>query len=394
MSSIAIARLGWSDLIEPVPQPIAGIEPLTGTLAAVVARIEEMIGRHGDSQARRVPSAGATYPYEILLTAADSGPLALVDLSRRQVVVRVHDRFPVDAARYRCLLVGRPWLSMRKYGPRGYLYHLLDCGHAAFNLALLSANTTGAQSFTEQFDPTPLRENVIGDILAAGSVNPPTAPGPTAGWRMVRAGDTRLQAGRTAFEKWASRISPPGLEHPIAFDSVRQLPGELFDAVPERRSAAALRSGVDPGTLDAVVADAVHAANSALAQLNLPWPGIAVLGSAGLGTPLLDGDLLTGLSGQEQLVDADAFIVLSAPRGADENIDEQRQTLLFAAGVVGQTIYLTATRHRVAVTGIGGIEPEFWNRALPPGHQAVYLLGLGHPAAGAKRDALYPGAHG
>jgi hypothetical protein len=32
------------------------------------------------------------------------------------------------------LLIIRPWLSMRKYGSRGYLYNHLDAGHAAVNL--------------------------------------------------------------------------------------------------------------------------------------------------------------------------------------------------------------------------------------------------------------------
>ncbi|MEU8899876.1 hypothetical protein [Nocardia sp. NPDC048505] len=394
MGSIAISPMAWTDLIDPVARPIAGIEPLTGPIAAAAVCLERMIGRGGDTQARRVPSAGATYPYEILLTAGGSGALAVVDPARRQVVVRAADDFPLAAGEYHCLLVGRPWLSMRKYGPRGYLYHLLDCGHAVFNLALLSADDAGAQSVTAPELDLP-RDAILGDVLAAGRVPLSEPPPDGAGdWRLVRVDDGRIQAGRTAFEKWADRISPAGPEDVVRFDRVRTVPRHARDAVGSRRSAAAFVPGVAAEVLNAVVAEAITDAHSVLAQLGLRWPGVRVLSRSGIGANLPDGDLLTGLGGQEQLLGADAFLVLSAPRGADQTIDGPRQSLLIAAGVVGQAVYLSATRHGVAVTGIGGIEPEFWNRALEPGRQALYLLGLGRAVDGTKRDALYPGAHG
>ncbi|MGW0248457.1 hypothetical protein ACWDYH_17675 [Nocardia goodfellowii] len=387
--------MAWNDLIDPVARPIARIEPLTGSLAAAAVQIERMIGRGGDSQARRVPSAGATYPYEILLTPTDSGPLAVLDLARRQAVVGVADEFPLDAAGYHCLLVGRPWLSMRKYGPRGYLYHLLDCGHAVFNLALMHSAPGSPKRIAGTAVVNPPRAEIMGDLLAVGHVPPSAALPETAGeWRLVRVADAQIQAGRTAFEKWAARISPTGPEDPVRFDRVRHLPWDPHGFVATRRSAAALSAGVGTDILTDVVHAAMSAANCVLTQVGLQWPGVQVLSRAGIGERLPDGDLLTGLGGQEQLVDADAFIVISVPRGDGQTIDQRRQALLVAAGVIGQAVYLSATRNAVAVTGIGGIEPEYWNRALVPGQQALYLLGLGRSSGGTKRDALYPGAHG
>ncbi|MEW1740876.1 hypothetical protein AB0346_33530 [Nocardia beijingensis] len=113
------------------------------------------------------------------------------------------------------------------------------------------------------------------------------------------------------------------------------------------------------------------------------------------GTALPPGDLLTGLAGQEHLLGAEAFVVFSAPAGEDDStIDADRQALLLGTGVVGQVLYLLAARHGAGVTGVGGLAPEYWNRALPAGRQTLYLTALGRPEGGEKFDALYQGAHG
>ncbi|MFD4182809.1 hypothetical protein, partial [Rhodococcus sp. NPDC058514] len=126
----------WGDLVHPAVPHVTGRAPLTGRVATAIEHIEKAIGRRGDSVARHAPSAGAIYPYEVLLCRRDGGVPALVDLARRRLVVG--DDFPTDEPEYLALLVGRPWLSMRRYGPRGFLYHLVDSGHALLNLALLS----------------------------------------------------------------------------------------------------------------------------------------------------------------------------------------------------------------------------------------------------------------
>ena len=80
-------------------------------------------------------------------------------------------------------------------------------------------------------------------------------------------------------------------------------------------------------------------------------------------------------------------------RSAD-HIDDGRQALLLAIGVVGQAVYLAAAAKGVGVTGVGGISPEFWNAALPQGQHALYLMALGTAAPHAdKPDALMQGGH-
>ncbi|MEV0686316.1 nitroreductase family protein [Nocardia sp. NPDC050378] len=389
MHSIAPAPMAWTDLVEPRTPHIARREPLTGRVAGVVARIEAVIGRDGAGSLRRVPSAGAAYPYEIVLVPPGSESVVLVDLARRQVLVRAGDTFDADADSYPCLLVGRPWLSMRKYGPRGYLYHLIDSGHAIFDLGLLSVADPPAAAAALP-DPSGA---VIGDVLAAGQIAAGT-PHTSAGWRLVTTVDARVQAGRTAFEKWATRISPPAPSHPVRFDRVRQLPGLAQRTIAARRSAASFRPGADGDLLDRVVGTGLRYAESMLEQLDLPWPGVHVVGCGGRAVASPPEDLLTALAGQDHLLDAQTFVVIGAPTRGDDSIDHRRQGLLIAAGVVGQALYLAATEMGAAVTGVGGIEPGAWNRLLPAGQQALYLIALGRSGDGEKFDALYPGSHG
>ncbi|HEX2314168.1 MAG TPA: hypothetical protein VHJ17_10555 [Thermomonospora sp.] len=88
-------------------------------------------------------------------------------------------------------------------------------------------------------------------------------------------------------------------------------------------------------------------------------------------------------------------MVLSSPRAPDDAaIGVGLQSLLVACGVAGQVLYLVAARHGFGVTGVGGFDPAFWNRHLPPGRHAVYLVAFGRPVAADKHDALDPGAHG
>ncbi|MFC0031675.1 nitroreductase family protein [Micromonospora chaiyaphumensis] len=141
-------------------------EPAAGTDEAIRAALAGVLGRgcgqrvgtvlaKGGTfvQARTTPSAGALYPFEVLvglsdgercvsyLYEVDSGqlnplasapPVALAELVA-QAGLADAAAAPVRAV---VTLVARPWTSMAKYGRRGYLYTYLDIGHAATNLAL------------------------------------------------------------------------------------------------------------------------------------------------------------------------------------------------------------------------------------------------------------------
>lgn len=393
---IAGAGLAWGDVIHPPLPQTVGIEPLDGPVAGAVGHVDRLIGRRRSGATRFVPSAGATYPYEILLVAPDSGAIALLDPARRQLVVRADTGFTTDADDYVCLLVGRPWLSMRKYGARGYLYHLVDAGHAACALALLERADSVADRFPDALPGTGA-DGAAGDVLAAGLVRAfVPRDGEAEGWRLVTTAKPRVQMGRSEFEEWADRLRPPAPPRPVYFDRAGGLPGNLARFIPIRRSAAAFGSVAPPGyDLGAVVGDALAIATEAAHRLGLPMPQVHLVGAVPGGVPLPPGELLTGLAGQEHLLGAEAFVVFSAPAEADDaGIDADRQALLLAVGVVGQVLYLVAARHGAGVTGVGGLAPEYWNRALPAGRQTLYLTALGRPVAGEKFDALYQGAHG
>jgi hypothetical protein len=393
---LAGAALAWGDVIHPPLPQTVGIEPLTGPVAGAVGHVDRLIGRRRGGQARFVPSAGATYPYEILLVAPDSGAIALLDPARKQLVVRADTEFATDADDYLCLLIGRPWLSMRKYGARGYLYHLIDAGHALFSLALLDRADSAADRFPNGL-PGVGPGGAAGDVLAAGLVRAFVPhDGEADGWRLVTTSMPRVQMGRNEFEQWADRARPPGPPQPVFFDRAGELPGNLARFIPIRRSAAAFGAVAPPGyDLDTVVGGALEIAAIALRRLGLPMPATHVVGGVYGAAALPPGDLLTGLAGQEHLLGAEAFVVFSAPAGADDStIDAERQALLLGTGVVGQVLYLLAARHGAGVTGVGGLAPEYWNQALPTARQTLYLTALGRPAGGEKFDALYQGAHG
>lgn len=100
---------------------------------------------------RTTPSAGALYPFEVIACVIDEASYlwdvethrllpcnvaALTTDVLRRAGVSTNNDCQVDAL---LVVVARPWLSMRKYQRRGYLYCHLDVGHVTTNLALYSA---------------------------------------------------------------------------------------------------------------------------------------------------------------------------------------------------------------------------------------------------------------
>lgn len=100
---------------------------------------------------RSTPSAGALYPFEVIVTIVGEGsylwdiergrlvayeapPLTRDTLADAGLVVRPGHR--IEAL---LIFVARPWKSMKKYRLRGYAYTHLDVGHTATNLALYTA---------------------------------------------------------------------------------------------------------------------------------------------------------------------------------------------------------------------------------------------------------------
>lgn len=117
-------------------------------------------------RARTTPSAGALYPFEVLVAfqGADDYALYHYDVAgcylrrlatvSRQDIVEVLSSDPEEESLPAAVvaIVARPWKSMRKYGRRGYLYTHLDGAHAATNIALVSADEGFAPVVRLRFD--------------------------------------------------------------------------------------------------------------------------------------------------------------------------------------------------------------------------------------------------
>ncbi|MGK5733587.1 nitroreductase family protein [Streptomyces sp. URMC 124] len=178
---------GAADLWARVALPAASPEPPAEPVAApglrlALSLLEEGVLTSranrscGSYVARAVPSAGAVYPYEFAVLARENGvPTAFRIDADRRTCARLAAGARVTAALDASALavpedggalvvtLTRPWLSMRKYGDRGYLYTQLDAGHAAGNLVLAATGRGAAGALRLRFP----RES-LSELLEAG----------------------------------------------------------------------------------------------------------------------------------------------------------------------------------------------------------------------------------
>jgi nitroreductase len=168
-------------MISASPAALAAAGGLPAGLARALALIDAgfaMVDPAKDGGARAVPSAGAIHPYECYVIVADDGPaLYATDAVRRRVFPRATGervsgplaRVGLEVPRHGgalVVLVTRPWLSMRKYGDRGYLYTQLDTAHLAVNLLGLAADRPAAGEGSGA-GLGPVRDSVTGSITGS-----------------------------------------------------------------------------------------------------------------------------------------------------------------------------------------------------------------------------------
>ncbi|HKH48832.1 MAG TPA: nitroreductase family protein [Thermoanaerobaculia bacterium] len=152
------ARLHAASAKSSSVRPAPGIVPWRAALEDVLkvgygvqAQPRFLAGAWQQVRWRTTPSAGALYPFEVIVSIVGEGTY-LWEIERGHLVpydARPLTREGLAAAglatrpghRVEALVsfVARPWLSMKKYLLRGYAYCHLDVGHTATNLALYTA---------------------------------------------------------------------------------------------------------------------------------------------------------------------------------------------------------------------------------------------------------------
>ncbi len=436
-------------------------------LKMVLSLLDEgvLLGGNGRPRGTRaVPSAGAVYPYEFAAIVMEDGhPSAFrIDGDRRHCTrlasgARVSAcltssglSLPPDGGAVVVTLI-RPWLSMRKYGDRGYLYAQLDAGHAVGNLLFASAGRGAPGVLRSRFPRSPLTElleatesfrevhsAVVLDRVAPRSFEP--------AWTMH---DGTGRAHReAAWQSWLERACWESLAaRPVRPDALGTagMPGPLVGLLPQarlhREGAGLGEPGSWPGLLAArtsskafvgtpVPADDIWQAVSALTTpvvTDLPdtssLAATLVIRSAaeaeqnavhpltreGRGTGRLPSgeEMAKACMRQRTLTEAAAVVLMHAPRAALESVSAEEPDvktgtetgtetgnlgeLALRCGVLGQMLYLGATRAGIGVTGIGGFDAAMWRSlaGLPENDEILYVLLLGTPDdSGIKLDRL------
>ena len=432
---------------------------LSPDLAVALDILGEAVHRTGPSGARRVPSAGAIFPYETLALCRVSvgGGSVGWGLFRIEGAAGTCTMVPISQAWLRRLVAAmpggpefegchlivmtRPWLSIRKYGPRGYLYTQLDAAHAAVNVlgvalstgpAVLHAGLPAAAGAALRAGFSPFHEahSVIQLAAAPSYEGDPMitvredAPPP----RTAETYDFEARA-------WASIVAP------LHTSAGATLPAEPRDttvvALPaawpdlglraEWRELSAARRSAKRFTTEPLSGAQLAATVGALAT---PLPttfgqGCAdeadgfASGSAAVSATVIVNDRLdlspaeqaaitrcarlvryaatadsmpgdvtsfvAACMGQAHIGHGQAFVLLHTAPGlvATANAGHAIRRALLRAGAGAQLLCLAATRDRIAASTIGGFDPAVWARIaqLPGGTELLYLLALGSPAA-------------
>lgn len=407
----------------------------------------------GSYVARAVPSAGAVYPYEFAVLVRENGaPTAFrIDTDRRtcaRLAVGARVTAALDASMLAIpddggalvVTLTRPWLSMRKYGDRGYLYTQLDAGHAAGNLILAAAGRGAKGALRLRFP----RES-LSELLEAGencrevhsAISVPTSSADASWTRWTMYDDTNRQLRGSAWRSWLESAcwdsiagwsehsgSPTPHTAPTPLARIRTDPhmpsgqGGLGD--PSAWSELiGTRASSKAFTGESVSAGAVWQAVSALSTpLHTDLPDASPLSATLVLRSTTDPEqdavyrLRTGerqpgalpstdevaraCMQQRSLAGAAAIVLLHVPRtslaGADAAIDaENLRELACRCGALGQLLYLGANRAMVGVTAIGGFDTRLWRSlaGLPQDDEILYALLLGCPDdSGIKFDRL------
>ncbi|WP_406142571.1 nitroreductase family protein [Streptomyces sp. NBC_01089] len=381
------------------------------------------------------PSAGALHPYECLVAVGEEESAAVYAadplrrscslLSRGRPVAWALDKsgIAVPGGGALLIVVARPWLSMRKYGDRGYVYTQLDTAHFAMHLLSLTPDRDDQAALRVRLDTAPLAElldldrrcRFIHSVISLGCRTRPSAescPGAPADGVPVDSAEwvfAERQAGNSApswggpvtwleAACWASVKRRAEPNHETALPAT---PGPLTPAaglVANPRSALASgarlaelalrRESAKKFVPGALAAEDVWAALGALhTELRTDVPDETSVqatlmvrhveglepGSVHLtrgmpaaqlpSTPatVSDEELVEVCMGQAHLRHAAALVLLHTSRRdlLGDPIGGIDRAL-FRAGVLGHLLYLGATDAHIGITAIGGFDSRRW----------------------------------
>jgi nitroreductase len=392
---------------------------------------------------RTTPSAGALYPFEVIVSVLGEANY-LWDLDRGVLVPCGPAPIRDDVAEagistpaghhLEALLIflARPWLSMRKYRLRGYAYCHLDVGHVATNLALYTTALGYAPTVHLRFSPASLSESLKLDglcrlplaVLSFAGPGPAAEPEPSAGsapsvlelpepaeianWESLRG----LIALEPSLEPLAPATAPLVAEQEGASgERLVPLPSarspflaarDWRSAILARRSAKGFRdepltAGQIGEVLSALQAQGLRAdcAPEGAARMGVRLVARKVDGLCGVygyslethGLWQIDGqadDPRPACMQQDIAGEAAALLILHAPVGSllEQEGYSAFAEVLFHAAQIGQRLHLAASRiGTLGMTCIGGFDGfECASLArLEAGEEAVYVILLGVP---------------
>jgi hypothetical protein len=389
-----------------------------------------------------VPSAGAIHPYEYYVLAVEGSALAAfhVDPARRTCtrtpvadpagpLLAAAGVEPPGDGEALVVIVTRPWLSMRKYGDRGYLYVQLDTAHLAANLVGIAADLGAQPELRLRFRRQPLADLLLmseqcREIHSVLTITRTGRAGAPPGWavhEMSTGPERPSELEQTCWQSLGPLVTDEALPQlpvqrapllravpDLPLDGRIELAGRWRELSRDRRSSKRFRASAVPG---GALGHALSAARTRL-PVDLPHesalrctlvvrsvtgltPGVYRTGAGRPGgepSPPGDDDVVQACMYQEHLRHAAALVLFHVPRRHLVNHPATAvREILFRAGAVGHLLYLGATGSGVGITGVGGFDARRWRQlaGLPYDHELLYLVLFGHDGgAGVKWDRL------
>ncbi len=441
---------GWLRMIALEPAPQEHMVPLRDArLVRVLGLVEDALRRTGDGSRRSVPSAGALYPYDVVvvggsgrrpqvlrpdLTRGICAALPLSGAAAADLRAALDEDGGIDGADH-VVLLARPWLSMRKYGPRGHLYTQLDAGHAATSLLGTALGQGPAvlrlrvprRRISACLDPfLPYREvhSVVSveaarkdDQVRETTVNLTSLPRRDVAESMERFCWSQIpEALRDGGDRALPVTSAPVVVVDDAPGGLRRIGRHEWRLLTRLRQSCK-RFDQQEQPADGVAA-ALEVITTAL-PTDLPDVtggdgGVRVSVLTGPG-PIADacrrrlpgGDIRLAVSdaandpavvtrlclGQRHIGWAKALVMfhLRTERLLRAGRPQDVRDALFRASAAAHLIYLGAARNGVAVTAVGGFDTRALRSVagIGDGEEAVYLMALGVEAGtGGKLDRL------